>query len=230
MKIIVIESKYNKRELRYGRKAGVFMRIGKENFIVQLQLHNEKALEFLVMEHGERLISIIRKHLFTLPHLQEECLTDTFVTVWNHIDSFDRENEFENWIGSVARYRCLKYLAAHQNEATIAWLIEKEILEEKEMMVSCLNEQEQELFYRFYVGEEPEQTRKKNRNISCRNMYDLLNRVDTDIFEYEKECISPEEKERMIRQLQEMLRGKKRRFSFRHYLSSSFRKAAPLNC
>ncbi len=168
------------------------MRIGKENFIVQLQLHNEKALEFLVMEHGERLISIIRKHLFTLPHLQEECLTDTFVTVWNHIDSFDRENEFENWIGSVARYRCLKYLAAHQNEATIAWLIEKEILEEKEMMVSCLNEQEQELFYRFYVGEEPEQTRKKNRNISCRSMYDLLNRVDTDIFEYEKECISAE--------------------------------------
>lgn len=226
----MIESKYNKGELRYGRKAGVFMRIGKENFIVQLQLHNEKALEFLVMEHGERLISIIRKHLFTLPHLQEECLTDTFVTVWNHIDSFDRENEFENWIGSVARYRCLKYLAAHQNEATIAWLIEKEILEEKEMMVSCLNEQEQELFYRFYVGEEPEQARKKNRNISCRNMYDLLNRVDTDIFEYEKECISPEEKERMIRQLQEMLRGKKRRFSFRHYLSSSFRKAAPLNC
>ena len=42
--------------------------------------------------------------------------------------------------------------------------------------------------------------------------------------------LSAEEKERMIRQLQEMLRGKKRRFSFRHYLSSSFRKAAPLNC
>ena len=39
------------------------MKIGKENLVMQLQFHNEKALEFLVMEHGERLISIIRKHL-----------------------------------------------------------------------------------------------------------------------------------------------------------------------
>lgn len=206
------------------------MRIGKDNFIAQLQLHNEKALEFLVLEHGERLISIIRKHLFTLPHLQQECLTDTFVSVWNHIDSFDSENEFENWIGSVARYRCLEYLAAHQKEATIAWLIEKEILEEKEMMLSCLNEQEQELFYRFYVGEEPECTGKRNRNIPCRNMYELLNRIDTDIFEYEKECITIEEKEQIVHQLQELLREKNRRFSFLRYLNGSFRKAAPLNC
>ena len=72
------------------------MRIGKENLVAQLQLHNEKALEYLVMEHGERLISIIRKHLFTLPHLQQNCLGSTIQAVWDHVDSFQKDNEFEN--------------------------------------------------------------------------------------------------------------------------------------
>ena len=76
------------------------------------------------MEQGERLISIIRKHLFTLPHLQQECLLDTVRAIWTHIDSFHYKNEFDNWIGTVARYRCLEFLKTHQKEATIAWLVD----------------------------------------------------------------------------------------------------------
>lgn len=206
------------------------MRIGKDNFVMQLQLHNEKVLEFLVMEHGERLISIIRKHLFTLPHLQQECLLDTVTAIWNHMESYDDDNEFENWIGSVARYRCLEFLRIHQKEATIAWLIEKEIAEEKEMMVSCLNPEEQELFYRFYVGEDLEKSPKKNTKVIYHNMYDLLNRIDTDIFEYEREPLTQEEKEKIFHQLQAVLRGKKKRFSLKKYLENSFRKAEVINC
>ena len=97
---------------------------------MQLQLHNKKALDFFIGEHGGQLISIIRKHLFTLPHLQQECLLDTITKIWNHMDSFDDQNEFGNWVGAVARYRCLEFLRTHQDEATIAWLIEKEIAED----------------------------------------------------------------------------------------------------
>ena len=86
------------------------MKINNENLVVQLQLHNESAMEFLIKVHGICLISIIRKHLFTLPHLQMECLIETLVNIWNHIDSFREENEFENWIGSTARYCCLEFL------------------------------------------------------------------------------------------------------------------------
>ncbi len=208
-----------------------FMRIGRENFVVQLQLHNQKALEFLIMEHAERLISIIKKHLFTLPHLQQECLTDTITAIWNHIDSFDDNNEFENWIGSVARYHCLEFLRIHQEEATIAWLIEKEIAEEKEMMVSCLNEQEQELFYRFYVGEKFENIAKKDaKRLSYYNMYDLLNKIDTDIFEYEKEHMTLEERESVFYQLKEKLGEKKNKFSLKKYFINSLHKIAPMSC
>ncbi|MCI8483647.1 MAG: hypothetical protein HFH41_04825 [Lachnospiraceae bacterium] len=204
------------------------MKIGKRNLVIQLQLHNEKAVEFLIMEHGERLISIIRKHLFTLPHLQQECFLDTITAIWDHIDSFEDTNEFENWIGSVARYRCLEFLRSHQREATIPWLIEKEIAEEKEMMVSYLEEEEQTLFYRFYAGDIEEKTGKKEKKTLYRDMYDLLNRIDTDIFEYERERITPEEKEYLLGQLSSMLKKKKYRFSLRNYIRDSFQRLKPM--
>ena len=106
MKIIVVGFLHNQNVTRSRQgRAGVPMKINKENYVVQLRLHNEKALEFLIMEHGEQLVSIIRKHLFTLPHLQQECLADTVAAIWNHMDSYDSRNEFGNWVGSVARYR-----------------------------------------------------------------------------------------------------------------------------
>ena len=117
--------------------------------VAQVRLRNAKALEYLVTEHGERLISIIRKHLFTLPHLQQECLCRTVQAVWDHVASFRDDNDFENWIGSVARYCCLQYLQDHQEEATIAWLIQKEIIEEKEMMATCLRSEERQVFYQL---------------------------------------------------------------------------------
>ncbi len=206
------------------------MKICKENYVSQLRLHNGKALEFFIMEQGERMISIIRKHLFTLPHLQQECLLDTIRTIWNHIDSFHYKNEFDNWIGAVARYRCLEFLKIHQKEATIAWLIEKEIAEEKEVMVSCLNPREQELFYRFYVGEAFEAANQKGVDVVYHDMYELLNRIDTDIFEYEKEQLTPEEKEALCRQLQSLLKEKKRRFSLKKYFNFCFQNTAFMNC
>ncbi len=52
------------------------MRIGEHNFIQQLQLHNEKALLYVIDEYGGLLMSIIRKQLFGVPHRQEECFND----------------------------------------------------------------------------------------------------------------------------------------------------------
>lgn len=206
------------------------MKICKENYVSQLRLHNGKALEFFLMEQEERLISIIRKHLFTLPHLQQECLLDTITCIWNHIDSFQYGNEFGSWIGTVARYRCLELLRTHQEEATIPWLIEKEIAEEKEMMISCLNPQEQEIFSRFYTGAPFEAADQKSGGNIYHNMYDLLNRIDTDIFEYEKEHMTPEEKEWLHQQMKFLQKEKKHRFSLKKYFGICFQKAAFMNC
>lgn len=206
------------------------MKIEKHNFVIQWQLHNEKALEFLVKEYGEYLISIIRKHLFTLPHLQKACLIDTIATIWNQAECFEKGNEFENWAGSVARYRCLEFLRSHQKEATIAWLIEKEIAEEREVMMSCLSPEEQRLFEQFYEGTADSHSQELAKTDADGSVYDLLNRIDTDIAEYEKESMTAEEKEQIFLHLQTKLRQGKRRFSFRRYFEGFYRKAAPVNC
>lgn len=193
------------------------MRIGKENLVAQLKLHNGKALEYLVAEHGERLISIIRKHLFTLPHLQQDCLIATVQAIWDYAECFQQENEFENWIGSVARYCCLEFLQAYRQEATIAWLIEKEITEEKEMMASCLEQRDQELFYQFCEGKAPFAGASDPKELDC-SIYQLLNRIDTDIFEYEKEPLSQEGKQAVLAGIQIRKKERKWKFSIKKYL------------
>lgn len=204
------------------------MRIKQKNLIVQLQFHDEKALEYLVREHGVRLISIIRKHLFTLPHLQLECFLDTVLSIWDHMDCFFQQNEFENWIGSVARYRCLEYLKNYQQEATIAWLIEKEIAEEKEVMINSLEEPLQELFYRFYTGEKLEPDSREYRKYAYHNIYELLNAIDTDIYEYEKEPLTEEEMKQILQELRMKRKDrkhKKQRKFFQRYAETLFRRS-----
>lgn len=196
------------------------MKMGKENLVVQLQLHNEKALEYLVLEHGERLISIIRKHLFTLPHLQQECLKRTVQDIWDYVEFFQEENEFENWIGSVARYCCLEFLQNHREEATIAWLIEKEIAEEEEMMISCLRPEEQELFVRFYRGEAVF-SGDSGTVRTYRNIYELLNCVETDIFEYEKEPLSLQERQEVLQSIHFGKKEKKHWLSLRRFFKAA---------
>lgn len=198
------------------------MKITNDNLSMQLQLHNEKAMDFLVNEYGGYLISIIRKHLFTLPHLQRDCLIDTFLTIWHHADAYDKENEFENWIGSVARYRCLQFLREYQQEATIAWLIEKEIAEEREVMINSLEEAEQELYYRFYAEEIVKKGSEEYQKYAYHNMYELLNEIDTDICEYEKEPLTEEEKELVLQKVQGAI-GKKRGISWKKNIDSLFR-------
>ncbi|MCI8298773.1 MAG: hypothetical protein HFI69_00195 [Lachnospiraceae bacterium] len=192
------------------------MRIRKENLVMQLQLQNEKALEYLVMEHGERLVSIIRKHLFTLPHLQQECLLSTICKIWDYAAYFHEDNEFENWIGSVARYCCLEFLRAYQAEATISWLIEKEIAEEQEMMKSCLKPEEREAFVNFYECKDIRDSKMKYKN-----MYELLNLIDTDIFEYEKERLTIQEKQDILQKIQVQNNVVKRRFSLKRVLKAT---------
>ena len=65
------------------------MKIGEKNYIRQLQLHNEKALMYVIDEYGGLLMAIIRKHLFRLPEKQEECFNDVLLKVWQNISEFD---------------------------------------------------------------------------------------------------------------------------------------------
>ena len=92
------------------------MKITEKNYIQQLQLHNEEALIYVIDMYGGLLKAVIRKHLFTMPQKQEECMNDVLLSIWEHAASFDdKKNSFKNWAAAIARYEeqlllCLKPL------------------------------------------------------------------------------------------------------------------------
>ena len=146
------------------------MKIGEKNYIQQLQLHNEKALMYVINKYGGLLMAVNRKHLFSLPERQEECFDDVLLKIWQNIADFDgSKNSFKNWAAAIARYRAIDYLRQYQRElvtvniedtaiaredSQLAGMIEREISEETQRMLECLKPLDQELFMKLYVEEE----------------------------------------------------------------------------
>ena len=84
------------------------MKIGEHNYIQQLQLQNEDALVYVIETYGGLLKAVIRKTLCFMPGEREECLNDVFLSIWNHIDSFDESRStFKNWAAAIAKYKSI---------------------------------------------------------------------------------------------------------------------------
>lgn len=50
---------------------------------------DEKALEFLIEEYGWIVKTVVSKHLYKFESLQEECINDIFLGIWNNIEKYD---------------------------------------------------------------------------------------------------------------------------------------------
>ncbi len=168
------------------------MKIGKHNYIRQLQLHNEKALLYVIDEYGGLLMSIIRKLLFRVPHQQEECFNDVLLKIWQNISDFDEnKSTFKNWVAAIARYRAIDYLRQYKREietvniedAIIAKesclltdMLNREISEEMEMMLYSLKPVDRELFLKLYVEEQPIEQVSKETGMKREIIYNRLSR------------------------------------------------------
>ncbi len=168
------------------------MEIGEKNYIQQLQLHNEKALLYVINQYGGLLMAVIRKHLSRLPERQEECFDDVLLKIWQNITSFDEsKNTFKNWAAAIARYRAIDYLRQYQREletvniedttiaqedAQLARMIEKEISEEVEKMLGCLKPSDRELFLKLYVEEKTMDQVSQETGLRKEVIYNRLSR------------------------------------------------------
>ncbi|MDR3597294.1 sigma-70 family RNA polymerase sigma factor [Clostridium sp.] len=145
------------------------MKIQEDNFIQQLRKRNEKALDYVIDTYGWIIKSIVKKHLYNLSSVQDECINDILLGIWNNIDKFDEsKSEFKNWIAGISKFKSIdykrKYLKgleyeniedlnimvpdnAHED------IIKKELDGEVSEMLSCLKEQDRDLFYKLYVEE-----------------------------------------------------------------------------
>lgn len=168
------------------------MKVGENNYIEQLRLHNETALMYVIDTYGGLLKSVISKHLFAMPDRVEECLNDVLLSIWENIASFDEgRSTFKNWAAAIARYQAVDYLRKYHRELqqveikdTLAaeddvmsrQLIEDEISEEMERLLNCLNEKDRILFWKLYVEDKPMEEVSKETGMQKSVIYNRLSR------------------------------------------------------
>ena len=132
------------------------MKINEENFIIQLRKRNENALDYVIDNYGWIIKSIVKKHLYNLQSVQDECINDVL-----------NKSEFKNWIAGIAKFKSIDYkrkylkgleyeniddLNISVSESTYE-ILENELSLEVEEMLNCLNEKDRDLFYKLYVEE-----------------------------------------------------------------------------
>ena len=145
------------------------MKIAEENFINQLKIRNEKALDYILEQYGWIIKSIVRKHLYNLQSVQDECINDILMAVWYNIDSFDENrSEFQNWLAGISKYKCIDYKRKYlkdilyenidnldicAEDTSLNEIVNNEISKDLESMLNCLKEEDKDLFLKLYVQE-----------------------------------------------------------------------------
>lgn len=168
------------------------MKVNEKNFLQELRKHNPKSLIYIIDTYGGLVTAIIRKHLYLMQDKNEECFDDIFLGVWYNIGNFDEtQNEFKSWIAAVARNRAIDYLRKykrHLEEIRFedeckqlliedkVRLLEEEITEETENMLSCLSKEDRDLLIRIYAYEEPMEQVVETTGINRNLIYKRVSR------------------------------------------------------
>ena len=167
------------------------MKITEENVVLQIKRKNEKALDFILSEYGWVIKTVTKKHLSQYPDLQEECMNDVLLAVWEKIDSYDSgKSTLKNWIGGVTRYkaidckrkylRCLKETPMEDAEEMSALMreeiLEQEISEEVEELLSFLSDDDRILFTRLFLEDETIGTVAADMKVKKSVIYNRISR------------------------------------------------------
>jgi RNA polymerase sigma-70 factor (ECF subfamily) len=155
------------------------MKINEKNFIKSLKKGKEDALEWTYDKYIPLVKSIVYKVLIKFEDngVIEECINDVFLAVWNNADKFQGdENNFRNWICSIAKFKSIDYYRSLVNKPEIIldsidlqekYTLEEEVLinEKKNDTMKLLNELEfidREIFImKYFLGLKAEEIGKR---------------------------------------------------------------------
>ena len=168
------------------------MKITENNFIARLRRRDERALSYVAEHYGGLMYTVVRKQLMNLPDMQEECVNDVLLAIWQHIDRYDESrSSFQNWIAAICRYKAIdcrrRWLSKIQEQPLedASWIedarsradfLEQEIFEETEQMLSCLKEEDRMLFRQLFLEGVPVDEMAQQFGISRSNLYNRVSR------------------------------------------------------
>lgn len=161
--------------------------------IRQIEKRDEDGLKQLIDQYGGLLKSIIQKTLAYLPQYHDECLNDSLLAIWNHIDKYDESrSSFKNWICVIAKYRAINYLKKYQKDVhNISWdeekheiayahtdnVFEQELWEiELNRLLEPLSEQDKLLFKEYFTSIEDTETIAERNKLTPGALYSRISR------------------------------------------------------
>ena len=107
--------------------------------------------------------------------------------IWENIEGFDsKQNNFKNWICAIAKYKAIDYKRKYiskidlEIDSDISYmddnLIQLEIKEEIEEILSFLNSKDRELFTRYYLKGDRLEEIAESRGTTISNLLSRLSR------------------------------------------------------
>lgn len=168
------------------------MKVEEGNLISQLIKKNEKALDYVIDNYGWIIKSIVVRHLYNLKSVQDECINDILLGIWDNIDSYDEnKSEFRNWVAGIAKFKSIdykrKYLKGLEfeniddldisiSDNTHKDIIKEELDGEVSEILNCLKEKDRDLFYKLYVEEKEIDTVSSETGLKRDVIYNRLSR------------------------------------------------------
>ncbi len=144
-------------------------KIDENNFIYELNRGNEAAMHYVIDNYAWIFKTVISKNLRLLPDYMDDCMNDCLMAVWENIGYYDMEkSSFKNWLGGIAKYKCIDYKRKYLKECNYENIddleladkqdieqdfIKKEVNKEVESMLNALSEVDKEIFIKFYLEE-----------------------------------------------------------------------------
>lgn len=154
---------------------------------------DEKALEYLIDEYGWVVKTVVYKYLYNFKNLQEECINDIFLRIWNNIKYYDSEqSSLKNWIASISKYKAIDYLRKYAKELedenidyitgisdkedNYKEVIEEGVSEELEKLIEPLNEDDKRIFRKLFYEEKTVEEISKEENLKKNTIYSKVSR------------------------------------------------------
>jgi len=148
------------------------LKVTESNYVKLMKKGRQDALKYFIEQHGWRIKFIVQKKLERFPNEQEDCINEIFFAVWNHVKKYDpKKASFLTWVSAVSKYMILNYFRKMKNSMMEDSIEDKQVVNEMvnnvsvldtiislenegfEELISCLPEQDRELFRMLYLQE-----------------------------------------------------------------------------
>ncbi|MFF5997090.1 sigma-70 family RNA polymerase sigma factor [Lysinibacillus sp. KU-BSD001] len=168
------------------------MRITEKNVVEQLIVKNEKALFYIVEQYGGTIKAIIKKYLGSLEMIQDECLDDVLLLIWNNIMYYDEnKNSLKNWIAAIAKHKSIDYQRQYKKfllqqefedhmlvdfQSVEAQVMDNMLSSQTEQLLSSLKKEDQLLFIQHYGEQKSIEELSHAQGIHRSVLYNRLSR------------------------------------------------------